>query len=488
MEGLPISDEQIAALAPEFQAVVRSVVDHFEAQLAMACEQIAALKQEVARLTAELAASRKTPRNSSLPPSTEHPHSKSNSSGQTKQPKTKRRRGGQKGHPKHERKLIPPEQCDHVVPLIPDNCRGCGQPLTGVDPEPLRHQLWEIPQPAPIVTEFQRHRLQCEYCHLSTCGALPEGVAEHTAGPRLQAITVVLMALMRQSKRRTALALETLFGVPASAGWIVKLQRQALPALTPYQAEVAAEIPTAEVAFCDETPFKEGQKKTWLWSFVSPRCTLFKMSDTRAAETPQTILSTHFSGTICTDRYAGYNTWNSRRQICWAHLKRNIQAVIDGGGDGFRIGSRLMSVLNRMFTLWHRYRSGKIRHATLRRQIEAQCQYQFYEALEDGQRCSHAPTVTLCQDLFARYDQLWQFTEHVGLEPTNNRAERSLRHAVIWRKLSYGTQSESGSRFVETLLTIIETCRQQSRHLLDFLTEALSAHTSRHPAPQLIPP
>ena len=145
-----------------------------------------------------------------------------------------------------------------------------------------------------------------------------------------------------------------------------------------------------------------------------------------------------------------------------------------------------MKSLTEMFHLWHRYRAGRIRHDTMRKKIESACWSQVYHTLEDGQRCRHAPTVSLCNELFDRFDQLWLFLEIPGLEPTNNRGERSLRHAVIWRKLSFGTQSESGSRFVETLLTVIETCRQQQRHPIDFLTAAIEVHAAAKPAPKLL--
>jgi transposase len=209
----PLSAEQLAALPPEFRELLQSVIEHYERR----CD---ALLREVAELKAELRSVRKTPRNSSLPPSTEHPHAKTSGTGESDTGEaaatTKKRRGGQKGHPKHERLLVPVEQCDEVVSCRPAACRGCGTNLRKADddPEPLRHQVWEVPQPEPIITEYQRHRVSCPCCGVRTCGELPDGVPEHTSGPRLMAVTGVLMGLFRQSKSRTSLALLTLFGVP----------------------------------------------------------------------------------------------------------------------------------------------------------------------------------------------------------------------------------------------------------------------------------
>ena len=471
----PISAAQLAALPPEFRAVLQSVIDHDELM--------------IAELKAELASVRQTPWNSSLPPSTEHPHAHTagaNEAPAAKTPQKKRKRGGQKGHPQHARPLLDVEQCDEVVTLRPKSCRGCGGKLSGDDPQPLRHQVWELPQPAPIITEYQQHRLTCAGCGTSTCAELPAGVPEHTSGPRRLAITAILRGLFRQSQRRTALALHDVFGVPCCAGWVVKQQERATAALTPCYEEVAAALPSAPVVHCDETPFQQGTAKAWIGTFVASTFTLFAIRLTRAAAVPVAVLGRAFAGAICSDRYAGYNFLNDRRQLCWAHLKRDFQGLIDSGGEGQVIGERLMALQQKVFEIWHRYRAGRLRHDTLRKLIERDCWSQFHDILDDGTRCPHAPTVTLCRDLFQRFDQLWQFQDIVGLEPTNNRGERSLRHAVIWRKLSHGTHSESGSRFVETLLTVVETCRQQNRHPIDFLTEAIAAPTAGKPTPKLL--
>lgn len=168
---LPVTPEQIAALPPEFRALLQGVIGHFEEQIAileadLAASQaeLVATQAELAATQAELAAAKKTPRNSSVPPSTEHPHAKP----PPKRNKSRKKRGGQPGHPKHERPLIPVEQCSEVVPLIPDACRRCGESLTGMDTQPLRHQVWEIPEIKPLVTEYQLHRLVCPCCSTST--------------------------------------------------------------------------------------------------------------------------------------------------------------------------------------------------------------------------------------------------------------------------------------------------------------------------------
>ncbi len=181
------------------------------------------------------------------------------------------------------------------------------------------------------------------------------------------------------------------------------------------------------------------------------------------------------------------NAFNKRRQVCWAHLTRDFQALGNRGGSGAAIGERLLAQLRQVFDHWHDYRAGTITRRSMSDRIRFRVQNDLWETLEDGRQSPHARSSALCQNLFHLWDQLWMFLTHAGVQPTNIRAEQVLRHAVIWRKLSFGTQSAAGSLIVETLLTIIETCRQQQRDLLDILTTALEAPNHHSPGPSLLP-
>ena len=421
----------------------------------------------------------KTPQNSSLPPSSQHPHAKP----APRKAKSKRKPGGQPGHKKHQRALVPPERVNETVILKPDHCRRCGERLRGSDPDPLRHQVWELPEIRPIITEYQRQRLTCA-CGTITCAALPPDVPTGQSGPRLVALVTLLMAHFRQSKRRVSLFCESVLNTPCSPGLVVKLQNIGAQALSPCYDELAAALPQSEAVNLDETGTRQGPHKGWIWVSATATFTLFAIRLTRSAQVVRDLLGETFEGAITTDRYGGYNEYQ-RRQVCWAHLLRDFQALIDAGGAGKRIGTRLLKIGREMFGHWHRARDGTITRRTMRRHIH-RLKYPLWEILEDGQRCRHAPTAALCRDLFARFDQLWLFLEHPGVAPTNNAAERALRHAVIWRKLSFGTQSEGGSRFVERLLSVIETCRQQERAVLPFVTQAVERHFAHHRPPSLL--
>lgn len=356
--------------------------------------------------------------------------------------------------------------------------------MNGTDPAPWRHQVWELPEIKPLVTEYQRHRLTCRRCGTSTCAELPEGVPPGQGGPRLVAFTALLMGCFRQSKRRTAWFLETLLGQPCSSGWTVKLQNTAADALRPCYDELCRALPAEPHVNADESPTKQGNDKAWLWTFVAKRFTVFALRTTRAATVPQGLLGESYDGVVICDRATMY-LWLKHLQWCWAHLKRDFQAMHDAGGRAKAVGRKLLTLTGELFHHWHRVRDGTLTRRGFRRHRN-RLYGQLYLALEDGQHGRHAPTAATCSALLARYDALWTFAERPGVEPTNNAAERSLRHAVIWRKLSFGTQSESGSRFVETMLSVIETCRQQNRPLFAFVTDAVQRHFAKQPVLSLL--
>jgi len=440
-------------------------------------ETIARLARRVTELESRV---NKTPQNSSLPPSSQHPHAKP---APPRQPSGKKR-GGQPGHPKHERALIPTEECSEVVTLKPSACRRCGDRLAGNDAEPRRHQVWEVPEIRPLVAEYQLHRLLCPTCGITTCAELPAGVPTSQAGPQLVALVALLMGCFRQSKRRVALFLEQVLRQPCSPGWVVKLQNQATAALRPPYDEAVGQLPKEEILGLDESPTKEGPLKTWLWSCVAATFTVFALRTTRAAPVVQELLGQEFQGVVMCDRAKMY-WWLPRLQWCWAHLKRDFQALIDSNDrQAQRLGRDLMRPTRAMFRHWARYRDGTITRLGLERLMHP-IRHEVESLLLRGLFSGNPQLYGICRELYDHREWLWTFLDVEGVEPTNNGSERSLRHPVIWRKLSYGTQSERGSRFVETILTVVETCRQQSRSVFAFVAEAVQAHFAHQPAPSL---
>lgn len=447
----PITAEQLTALPPDFRALLQSVIDYYE--------------KRIAALEAELAASRKTPGNSSKPPSSVHPHSRPAST----KPKSRRKRGAQPGHDKHERALIPSEQCQKVVPCVPANCRRCGRKLSGADTEPIRHQVWELPEIRPIVTEYQRHRLVCG-CGCSTCGELPAGVPTGQAGPRLIAFAALLMSCFRQSKRRAAQFMSLILNQPASPGWMVRLQERAAEAVLPAYQELAEQLRTQAALNIDESPTKQANSKAWVWTFVASSFTFFACRSSRGADVLKELLGNAYAGIVHSDRARMY--WClGRLQWCWAHLKRDFQALIDSPcHTKKRLGRDLMKSTEEMFGLWKKVRDGTLsrwafqkRMQPIRERVDALLLRGYF----------NNKTCGMCAELVEHGERLWTFVDVEGIEPTNNAVEQALRHAVIWRKLSFGTQSAAGSQFVERMLTVIETCRRQKLDAYAWLAETV---------------
>lgn len=454
-------------MTPAVKAFVEALIDHYEGRLAD-------LESRIQKLT---------PQNSSLPPSTQHPHAKPK---RTQRDGKKRKRGGQKGHKRHQRELIPPQECDEVIPLKPDACRRCGTPLTGSDPQPLRHQVWELPQIKPSVTEYQQHRLACRCCGTTTCAALPPGVPDGQSGPRLVAFTGLLMGHFRQSKRRASLFLQDLLKMPCCPSLTVKMQNQVAAALAAPYEQLKDKLGKQEQLFMDESPTKQANQKAWLWTAVAPLFAVFAIFSSRKGDALPKLLGDSFQGIINCDRAKMY--WQAKRlQWCWAHLKRDFQALIDHPDKQVqRLGHDVMRQVKLMFQHWRRYKAGQISWGTFRTYMRPVRQ-EIDELLLRGKFSGNRRLMGMCTELYKRRTWLWTFLDVRGIEPTNNTAERALRPAVIYRKLSFGTQSESGSRFIERMLTAAETCRLQKRPVYDYLTAAVTAHFSKQPPPSLLP-
>ena len=454
-------------MTPAVKAFVDALIDHYEGRLAD-------LESRIQKLT---------PQNSSLPPSTQHPHAKPK---RTQRDGKKRKRGGQKGHKRHQRELIPPQECDEVIPLKPDACRRCGTPLTGIDPQPLRHQVWELPEIKPSVTEYQQHRLACRCCGTTTCAALPPGVPDGQSGPRLVAFTGLLMGHFRQSKRRASLFLQDLLKMPCCPSLTVKMQNQVAAALAAPYEQLKDKLGKQEQLFMDESPTKQANQKAWLWTAVAPLFAVFAIFSSRKGDALPKLLGDSFQGIINCDRAKMY--WQAKRlQWCWAHLKRDFQALIDHPDKQVqRLGHDLMRQVKLMFQHWRRYKAGQISWGTFRTYMSP-IRQEIDALLLRGKFSGNRRLVGMCSELYKHRPWLWTFVDVRGIEPTNNTAERALRPAVIYRKLSFGTQSESGSRFIERMLTAAETCRLQNRSVYDYLTAAVTAHFSKQPPPSLLP-
>ena len=455
----------------------------YEKQLATLREQVATvddLKAEIAELRERLG---QNSGNSSRPPSSDPPSYKRAPPRESKGHK----RGGQPGHQGSTRQLLPAEEVDHFVELKPSNCVGCGRRLWGQDPHPERHQVSELPMVKAEVTEYRRHTLCCGSCGEWTHADWPSNVLRTSFGPRAQAVIAYLTGRLGASHRDVVEAMKVLYGLSVSTGSVSAIQRQVSEALRGPVSEACHFVRWQKSQHVDETGWRECGERKWLWVNATRDVTAFEVLEGRGADEAKRMIDNAAKGIVTTDRYWSYD-WltGRRRQVCWAHLRRDFQAMVERGGESAATGEALLKQVKRIFKLWQKVRDGELRYERLGAAMRP-VRKQVKELLEAGARCDHKKTRRTCANILAVERSLWTFVRVAGVEPTNNAAERPLRRAVLWRKKSFGTQSSAGSRFVERILTVVTTLRQQGRDVLAYLTNACRGASSGEVLRGLIP-
>ncbi|MGH8323850.1 MAG: IS66 family transposase, partial [Steroidobacteraceae bacterium] len=390
---------------------------------------IEAQRREIQDLTALL---KQNSGNSSKPPSSDPP------SAPPAKPRKRsgRKRGGQPGHDKHERALVPPERLAGIEVVKPEYCRGCSHSLRGEDPEPHRHQVFDIPRITPTVQEYQLHTLGCSWCGIRTRALVPNGVPSGQFGPRLQAMVAVASGSYRMSKRTVEEMLADFFGVEISLGSIANLEQATSEALAAPVEEVAQEVRKAPVVHADETGWYQRGKRAWLWVVASAQLACFVVSHSRGTKVAKQMLGDAFGGFLVSDRWCAYEWVDvKRRQICWAHLIRQFSGFQDFGGRSKKLGRALELRAKKMFGLWHR-----VRDRTLARSHFRLLMKPIERAVVTHLRaCTRLPVAKVAgraREMLQLESAMWTFVAHEGIEPTNNHAERLIRHGVLWRKSS----------------------------------------------------
>jgi transposase len=441
------------------------------------------LEARVAELERRLS---RNSRNSSLPPSQDPPSAPP----RPKQPASGRMRGGQLGHEGSHRPLLPAERVDEIVEHWPKRCPACAHVFAErelVDAStPWRHQVSELPPIAVRVTEHRLHRLRCPVCAAEMRAELPAGVPRSSFGPRLQAAVVTLAVRNRVSRRDTSELARELFGVELATGSVDAIIHRAGEALAGPHTRLEQQLKSAPVVNIDETGWKTAGGNRTLWGALTARSAVFRIAAGRHGFEARTLLGERFAGIVCSDRWRGYDYLDpSQRQLCWAHLLRDFTAHSEGMAEQQRFGNDGLQIARDLFAAWDSYQADSDR-ARLQAQI-APLQGKLRALLEHAARQSPRTKYhrVFAKSLLKRWPALWTFTHTDGVEPTNNHVERGLRGAVIYRKLSLGSQSEQGERTIERLLSASVTCRLQRRSLFAYLAEALSASIRGDPIPAL---
>lgn len=478
----PVSAEEMANTPPFVRARLSVVEDLLDVTL----DHVAELARLNALLAARVALLEErvgtNSSNSSKPPSTDGP----NAPPPSKPGPSGRPKGGQKGHKGHFRALLAPEKVDKFVVCKPVACKDCRATLLGDDPDPLRHQVTEVPEKLVEVTEFQLHELECGCCGQRTRGALPPEVPEAMLGPRAQALLGTLVGQFKMSHRDVVIFFASVLSVAMSPGTVARMLSRVSEAVAE-SVEAAKTLARQQpVAHADETSWRQGRRKSWLWVMATTIATIFEVAPDRGGDSARALI-VDFKGILVVDRWRAYASlaiggW----QYCWAHLKRDWEKFRLRGGVDAELAESLAKETDRLFTWWHWVKQGQRDRAWLQRSI-GKLKRAFRRLLEEGVETASKKTRGTCGELLATFERMWTFVDHEGVPPTNNFAEQQIRHGVIWRKTSFGSDSARGCLFAGRILTVVATCRQHARDVFAFLIGAVTAKLRGLAAPSLVP-
>jgi transposase len=468
-------DEALAALAQR---------DALIAELSVKVEQVlkqnAELQVRVEALEGKLA---QNSSNSSKPPSSDPPWQSGGGDGPPSgRPRKKKRRG-------FWRKRALPSEVDHFVSLLPTTCRCCGRALRGIAcGEPHRHQVTEIPRVSAFITEYQLHALRCERCDAVTRAELPSDVGRSWFGKNLTGLVTMLASDYRLSKRQIQSLIEAQYGVHLSRGEIGKMEkRMGKPLQAPYE-EACAHIRGSPVVSADETPWAQRHDLHWLWTAGTKQVVVFRIEKHRDGDAAKALLSEKFGGFLNSDRYGAYGfVPMERRQVCWSHLEREFVELSELKEPVAKyVAPKILDRIADLFSIWRDYQKGTLDRQQMQVAIRPVCR-DIESLIEIGAKASHAYTRSKCRSILKYREAFFAFVEHEGVEPTNNRSERNLRHGVIYRKLSHGTQSDEGSRYIERALTVVATLKAQGKDVYAYLIATAQAAFQGTSAPSLLP-
>lgn len=436
-------------------------------------------------------------RNSSAPPSTDLPKTRQQRRAEARAKAKEllakgggRKAGGQVGHRGSGRKLVSEDQVDEIVDHYPDACGGCGREFEESERVPSRrpgrHQVAELPPIAVVVCEHRTHRLRCRGCQAKTTGVLPGELAGSAFGPGLRAAVVTMTARNRISRRDMSELAGELFGLGLSVGSVDQICQRASVALAePHEALVASVLASPAVNV-DETGWRTAGHGRTLWTAATERAAIFRIASDRHADRLDELIGTAYTGIVSSDRWWAYDHLCTEcRQACWQHLTRDFRRHAEGLAEQQTFGEAGLALTKRLFEAWHAFDEHQDRDRLAGEMAPIQTELRVlleHAARKSARTRRHR---RFASNLLKIWPALWTFVTTHGVEPTNNAAERALRGPVISRKLSHGTRTHDGERFIERALTASVTCRLQRRSLFTYLHELLSAHARGDPLPAL---
>ena len=491
------AERDIERLSREVERLRQELTER-DRKLVEAERQISEAEKQIADLERKLALRLQNSVTSSKPPSSDGLAGEQRPRGR-KKGKSRRKPGGQPGHRGHWRGLAPADRVDHVVDLLPDRCRHCECSFAGkrrkvsTQGEPRRHQVTELPPIEAQITEYRCQSAVCPDCGKTTQAELPQEVQGHF-GPELTALIAYLTVVCRLPRRVVQELLGQVLDIPLSLGSIQNSWEEASEAVAEPCTELEKQLAHEPVINSDETGYRTSGEKRWLWALVAPAFVFYKIALTRGAEVLVQLLGEVFAGILCSDRCPTYLKYHKGEgQFCWAHFKRNILGVLEIAKttEAERFCRDALALHARLFRLWHRFRAGPgVRYGPItREQLIAKSiplEKKFFALAERYVDSRDKDVRNLALALMKHFEKFFAFLRNEGVEPTNNSAERALRCAVQWRKISFGSRSTQGEIAVARLLTVTRTCRIQNREPLDYLGSAIRSHRKAQAVPSLL--
>lgn len=402
--------------------------------------------------------------------------------------KTGGKAGAQKGHKGATRMAVPPERVTERKDIRPSECGNCHRDLTGAQTygRPDVRQVVDLPKIDPIVTEYVAHSLVCPDCRRVTRAKLPPEAAYGT-GPQLTAWVAALVGRYRVSRQDTADLLTALLNVPICKGTVQACCERVSAALAEPVAELERALPDQPRVFLDETGWRERGARRWLWIARADRFACYAIHPRRGTAQLAAWFPRGYGGIVHSDRWSAYSFFDTlRRQFCWAHLLRDLQAVIDAGAKGVEAARSALQGAHGLFHTWHAFKRDEIARGALMAATRP-----FVDAFRTfctrgSEQEKDRRWAALGRNLLKDWDAVFRFLDTEGVEPTNNDAEQGARGGVLWRRITQGTRSPAGSDFVARMLSATATCRIQERDLAAFLHDAFVAHLRGHHAPSLL--
>jgi transposase len=456
-----------------------------EVQVAARDAEIAELRRKLEELTQLVLTLKErldqNSTNSSKPPSSDSPDQRAERRGKGA---TGGKRGGQPGHSGSKRALAPPEQVSEFKNLFPSNCENCWTELPQAPGSTVqRFQTLELPELKALITEWLRHCVTCPRCNHKTWASI-EPIPATPFGPRLSAVIALFTGVYHLSRRAAENVLSDVLGIDISLGAVSAVEERVSEAVKPAVAEAWAKVDDAPVRHTDGTSWFQAGVMCSLWTIATSVATVFKILANGQAVTLAPLFGKKL-GILVSDRAKALNFWAmAQRQICWAHLLRKAISFSERDGPAGALGREMLEYIGIVFDYWDQLRAGKIGRDQFR---ELMAPVRFHvEALFERGRAAKLPHVSgSCEDILDYRAALWTFVDREGVEPTNNHAERELRAFVLWRKRSFGTQSERGNLFAERMMTVAHTARKQNKNVLEFLTACCTAAREGTAAPSL---